>query len=1202
MEKSKQDLTALERMKEDMLSEIEFLKGRLEKERIDHQEKILVAQSENIALRTELKERETHLLSKIQDLQVKTDKVREEYADEKKTWEEMLKNREEEKNTLSAEFAVKESETVSEKETDRRKFFEREGHLLKEIQDLEKNIGFVKKSYEEKLVSAEKTKEELVNNYETKISSLQKDISAAHSEIKNLNEEIVKSQEDEGLSRGENIVRENELNQKIQEHREEIIRLKAAIESERAQASVGMQIKDGEVSALKKKYFETEKRLTEDLADRERRLSELQKQIERERDESSQRLKELEESQNVIRAEAVLRESSLRTEWSQNLSEKEKQIKELSSHIEELSATLSDERKVYEDKIREKENAIFELRSAVERGNADFRIALDAKNKEIEALTAQDENEIKFLKSRLSEEKETFEKRSLEEENRLQKSIDDKERIAQTLLIRERELEELKRELNAQRANFISKIEDLKVSSERSRLILDKREQEYKKELAARESDIANLLQKINEVNADWGRRLKFAEEEIFAKQKEKFNEIEEIKSAARKKESEITEEYNQRINELTEFKGAFSARAKELEKILAEKESGIEALKNILTEKESHLQNAAREKEIEIAQIRHKFEDEIFSARHQFESEMARFLSELGKKEEEKNAVSARAEKQIAVIDATLQAKETELSFAAAKIKETEAGLTAKIKMGDGEISALKLEISKLQEKLRLQLDNFSNETERQSRAYLEHLKSKDETSSSERLKLLEELESKEKKLQNIRIESEAKLKELKEELTSRDRNISNTRISYEAKISEITRRSEEEILRANKKISALDSEKTSLEAALSSRDDVLKNIKEVSAEKEKHLRELFETEKNDLEGKVASKDGEIRDLRTRIDEIDRRRKNELESKTLEFISERNRLREEISKYYNRFIETSQKIQEATVALDRANIEKESLVLEWRKQIEAKESEVLSFRNKIAELEKKLMEEENRGEKLKIKETELAEREKRFIVGEQKMREDLLKVERSFSAERANFEGRIEGLRKAFNEKENELGRLRSERNLLESKLEDMRSMQESTRTQLLASSAEIKKYNDEIAGLKNILKSRESIYEQEKRSIEAQAAARDNAVREDFKLKWRGLNAEKDSIANELANLRTFFEREKNAREEDKEKYESRIERKVSEFERKKEIWDEERTELMDKFYVTDATRKELMMEIEILERELKEAKKSIFRKIFG
>jgi len=124
MDKNKQEPPSLRKLKEDMLAEIEFLKARLEEQRIEQQEKLLAAQSDNIAIRTEFKERESALLSNIQNLQLKLEKVRDDYDTEKRTWEELLKNREMEKSSLHAEIAVKESEAVAEMEKDHRRFFE----------------------------------------------------------------------------------------------------------------------------------------------------------------------------------------------------------------------------------------------------------------------------------------------------------------------------------------------------------------------------------------------------------------------------------------------------------------------------------------------------------------------------------------------------------------------------------------------------------------------------------------------------------------------------------------------------------------------------------------------------------------------------------------------------------------------------------------------------------------------------------------------------------------------------------------------------------------------------------------------------------------------------------------------------------------------------------------------------------------------
>jgi len=60
--------------------------------------------------------------------------------------------------------------------------------------------------------------------------------------------------------------------------------------------------------------------------------------------------------------------------------------------------------------------------------------------------------------------------------------------------------------------------------------------------------------------------------------------------------------------------------------------------------------------------------------------------------------------------------------------------------------------------------------------------------------------------------------------------------------------------------------------------------------------------------------------------------------------------------------------------------------------------------------------------------------------------------------------------------------------------------------------------------------------------------------------------------------------------------------LERRMNDFDRRKDKWDDERRELLDKFYLTDATRKELTKEVEILEKNLKEVKKPFYKKIFG
>ncbi|MBA3065020.1 hypothetical protein FP828_00840 [bacterium] len=1202
MDKNKQEPASLNKLKQDMLSEIEFLKNRLEGERNLQQEKLLEATTANIALRTEFKERESNLLSRIQDLQLRLEKDREDYVSDKKTWEELLKNREVEKNSLYAELAVKESEAVTGQDQERRKFVEREENLLRQIEALEKNLAFIHKSQEEKLNLSQKEKEERIKDFETKISVYQKNISQSEDKLKNLNEDLDKAEEETSLVRGENILREHELNQKILDLKDEIIKLTTSLESERANFSAQAQLKDRDVSDIAKKYGAAEKDFNERLSESIRRREELQKQYERELAERSRRILELEESENVIRAESVLRESSLKDEWSARLEKKENNLKEIQVKAEQLSAELESARKTSSANIRQKEDEIFSLQKQIEKSNSDFRIALDAKSRELDAVTSQDAEQTRFLKGRIEEEKKNFAKRMDDEEARFVRIADEKERIAQTLLLKERELEELTRELNSQRSGFTSKIEDLKVSAERARIFLAGREEEYKKEIAVREEEIRGLSEKINEVNSDWSRRLKFAEEEIFAKQKEKFNEIEDIKTAHRREESELIEKFNVRINELTEFKAVFESQSRELAKTLEEKENDIEALKKVLAEKESVINSASRAKETELAQIRHKFEDEIFSARRQFESERERFLQELSKREDEKNRISARAEKQIAVIDAALKAKETEFGFADTRMKDREAVLSSEIKAREIEISGLKLEISKLQEKLRLQLESFSREIERGGQSYFEQLKIKDSAFAEERLKLLAETEKLEKQLQEIRIRTEASVAELNEIISAKDRKISQISSSYENDKAVLVKRSEEEITELKSKFASAVSEKNSLEIKIANRDDALRGFKEMSAEKEKQLKEFFETEKSDLLTKLAGREEEIVSSRTRISEIERRRKNDIESKTLEFLRERDRLRDEISKYYNKFIETGEQLQKIDAVAKKANNEKEVIAIEWRKRLAERESELRDAAGKITSLEKQIIEGSVRAEKLQVKENELNEREKRIAASEHFAKDELLKTKEAFASERENLKTALENLRSSLTEKEEDIRKLKSEKALMNSQFADMKSSYDAFTEKLNQARFDAEKHSIEIANLQNLIKGRDELHEKEKRAVEAEFAARENAVRDDFKLRISQVNMAKDSLGNELANVRTLFEREKNSREDERIRYESAANRKFAEFDRKSDDWNNERKDLLDKFYLTDATRKELLMEIENLEKEIKESKKGILKKIFG
>ncbi|MEA2082353.1 MAG: hypothetical protein U9O97_06400 [Elusimicrobiota bacterium] len=1201
-DKNKHEPALLSKLKEDMLTEIEFLKNSLEKARSLHQEKLLEATTANIALRTEFKEREGGLLSRIRDLQTQLEKAREEYGSDKKTWEELLKNRDVEKNSLYAELAVKESEAVTGQEHDRRKFLEREENLLRQIEALEKNVSFVQRKKDDEVSRLRKEKEDLIKEHETKISVYQKNISRLEEKIGSLGDELNGAEEETSLVRGENVLRENELNNKILDLKDEIVRLKTALESERANFAAQVQLKDRDVTDVSKKYTEAEKDFNERLALSRRRAEDIRKQYEKDVEERARRIQELEESENVIRAESVLRENSLKDEWSVRLAKKEHDLKEIERKSETLEAQLDAARKAASENIRLKEDEIFSLSKQIEKDKADFRIALEAKTRELEAVSAQDAEQIRFLKGRLEEEKKTFEKRMSEEEERFIRIADEKERVAQTLLLKERELEELTRELNSQRGGFVSKIEDLKVSAERARVLLAGREEEYKKEIAVREEGIRGLSEKINEVNSDWSRRLKFAEEEIFAKQKEKFNEIEDLKTANRREENELSEKFNARINELTEFKAVFESQSRELAKALEEKENDIEGFRKVLAEKEAVIQAAAKIKETEIASVRHKFEDEIFSARRQFESERERFLQELGKKEDEKNKVSARSERQVAVIDAALKAKEAELGFADTRMKEREASLSSEIKSREIEISGLKLEISKLQEKLRLQLESFSREAERSGQTYLQQLKLKDSAVSEERLKLLAEIENKEKQLQEIRIQTETSVKELNGIIAVKDRKISQIISSYENDKAVFAKKREEEILEFKSSLSAAVSEKNSLEIKINNREDVLRGFKDVSAEKEKQLKEFFETEKQELLNKIGGKEEDIAALRIRISEIERRRKNEIESKTLEFLRERDRLREEINKYYNKFTEAGEQLRKIESVVKKANNEKEVIAIEWRKRLSERESELAKASEKINSLEKQLVEESVRMEKLQVKENALNERENRIAASEHFAKDELLRTKEAFAAEKENLKNNLDNLRTASAEKEEHIRKLKSEEKLMNNRFADMKASYDVFSEKITQARFDAEKRALEIENLKKTIQNRDELHEKQQRAADAELAARESALRDDFKFRISQISLAKDSLDSELANARTLLEREKNSREDERIRHESMFDRKLAEFDRKQDGWNSERKELLDKFYLTDATRKELIMEIESLEKELKESKKGILKKIFS
>ncbi|MFH1353641.1 MAG: hypothetical protein ABIH68_08740 [bacterium] len=1202
MEKRKLDTEGISKLKEDMLSEIEFLKARLERERGEYSEKILKIQSENIALRTEFKERESSLLSGLKDLQTRLQKTDEEYRDERRTWEHLLKSREEEKNSLYAEIAVKESESVSVQEQERRRFFEREKNLLDQIENLEKNISFLKKGYEEKLTSSAKEKEEISSKIEEKISDLRKELSAKSEELKAMNAEIDKSQEDTGLIRGENILRENELNQKILDLQGEIVKLNTTVESERSQSGVQLQLKDRDIKEAKARIFETEKKLAEDVSEKERVLSELRNQIERERAESLRRIQELEESSNVVRAESVLREDSTRRGWSERLEKVENAKKDLEQQIARMNEALEEERRGFAEQNKKKDVELFGLQQQIERQNSEFRIAINSKEKELDAVQAQDAEEIKFLKSRIQEEKEAFEKRFAEEEHRLKRVLDEKERLSETILIKEREIEELKRERASNKSNFNGRIEDLRVQVERGRVLLAKREEEYVRGIASKEDEIKNLSAKINEVNADWTRRLKFAEEEIFANQRDKFDKIVDLKSQHQQHETELVNQFNEKINELTALKSSFEMRSQELHKTILEKVDETEKLKNILAEKEGIIQNSYKEKEMEIAAARHRFEDEISSATRQFEAERQRFREELNRKEEEKNRIVARTEKEVAVIDASLKAKETELTFADSRLKETEANLAARINVRESEISGLKLEISKLQEKLRLQLESFSKETERQSQMYVEQLRAKGLGDSRDRMKLFQEMEEREKALQNLRVESETKIKELAETINLKDKNIADIRKSKDYELALITQRSNDEIEGFKKKIFSFENEKKALELQVSNREDLIKNLKEVGSEKGKHLRELFETEKIALVSKKETAEEDVRNLKTQIQDIDRRRKNEIEAKTLDFIRERNRLRDEVSTHYNKFLEASQQGHDLRSACEKFKREKEEIVLEWRKRLADREKEILGDKEKITSLEKQLLSEANRGEKLGIKEAELSAREKRLLVTEREFTEGLSRIKDAYLIEKENLKNAIDDLKKAAAQKDDDLRNLRNEKIAVEDKIRNMQETQAASRERVLQAEAEVKNSNNGILNLKNALKDRETLFIQEKKAVEAEARAREESGLNDFRLKVSRASVEKEALANELANIRVIFEKERNRWDDERLRTAAELERRMNDFDRRKDKWDDEWRELLDKFYITDATRKELTKEVENLEKQLKEVKKPFYRKIFG
>ncbi|MFH2084591.1 MAG: hypothetical protein ABII20_04595, partial [Candidatus Omnitrophota bacterium] len=420
MDKNKREPASLGKLKENMLSEIEFLKNSLDQTRNIHQEKLLEATTANIALRTEFKERENSLMARIQDLQSQLEKARDEYASDRKTWEELLNNRELEKNSLYAELAVKESEAVTDQEHERRKFVEREENLLRQIEALEKNISFIRKKQEDDQGALRAEKEERIRSHETKISDYQKNIAQLREKLDSLSGELTFAEEETSLVRGENVLRENELNNKIMDLKDEIIKLKTSLEAERANYAAQVQLKDRDVSDISKKYAAADKEFNERLSDTRKLQADSQKQYEKDLAERSRRILELEESENVIRAESVLRENSLRDEWSVRLEKKDKRVKELEDKAGDLETELENARNTASENIRQKDNEIFALQKQIEKDKADFRIALDSKTRELEAVADQSSEQIRFLKGRLEEEKKNFEKRMADEAQRFQ--------------------------------------------------------------------------------------------------------------------------------------------------------------------------------------------------------------------------------------------------------------------------------------------------------------------------------------------------------------------------------------------------------------------------------------------------------------------------------------------------------------------------------------------------------------------------------------------------------------------------------------------------------------------------------------------------------------------------------------------------------------------------------------------------------------
>ena len=78
------------------------------------------------------------------------------------------------------------------------------------------------------------------------------------------------------------------------------------------------------------------------------------------------------------------------------------------------------------------------------------------------------------------------------------------------------------------------------------------------------------------------------------------------------------------------------------------------------------------------------------------------------------------------------------------------------------------------------------------------------------------------------------------------------------------------------------------------------LEDLRHTRKEAAREKKQVSPDEGRSLRAKIRTLEEEVRNLKVQIQDIERRRKNEVETKALDFIRERNRMRDEISKYYN--------------------------------------------------------------------------------------------------------------------------------------------------------------------------------------------------------------------------------------------------------------------------------------------------------------